>query len=198
MDDDPDLLLIDDGLYQPPSPLIPTILLPPRRVIPDEEEEEDDSSSEVDPSRILLPPSPIPPEEDSENDSHPQRPLPTTEQSKGTFATPEEKQCRICFGGEEDEDDCGRLISPCVCTGSMRVSILLGSPPRCRDDADLASGTLRFSVACSWWALERAREEEEIDFRPMTSSLASSLSFFLPPLLSLSEMSISLENFFGE
>ncbi|CED84951.1 Protein involved in mRNA turnover and stability [Phaffia rhodozyma] len=31
-----------------------------------------------------------------------------------------EKQCRICFGGIEDEEELGRLISPCVCNGSMR------------------------------------------------------------------------------
>lgn len=35
----------------------------------------------------------------------------------------EEKQCRICLGGVEDEEDMGRLISPCLCTGSMRVSV---------------------------------------------------------------------------
>ena len=35
---------------------------------------------------------------------------------------PDEKQCRICFGGVDDEDSLGRLISPCLCSGSMRVS----------------------------------------------------------------------------
>ncbi|KAG9122456.1 hypothetical protein FRC07_001159, partial [Ceratobasidium sp. 392] len=34
--------------------------------------------------------------------------------------TPEEKQCRICFGGAEDEPELGRLISPCLCRGSIR------------------------------------------------------------------------------
>ena len=28
--------------------------------------------------------------------------------------------CRICFGGKEDENELGRLISPCLCKGSMR------------------------------------------------------------------------------
>ena len=28
--------------------------------------------------------------------------------------------CRICFGGVEDENELGRLISPCMCKGSMR------------------------------------------------------------------------------
>ncbi|KAG8679245.1 hypothetical protein FRC09_019107, partial [Ceratobasidium sp. 395] len=34
--------------------------------------------------------------------------------------TPEEKQCRICFGGAEEEPELGRLISPCLCRGSIR------------------------------------------------------------------------------
>lgn len=42
---------------------------------------------------------------------------PSEEQGEG-----EESQCRICFGGVEEEDTLGRLISPCLCTGSMRVS----------------------------------------------------------------------------
>lgn len=33
----------------------------------------------------------------------------------------EEKQCRICYDGPNDES--GRLISPCRCTGSIRVRI---------------------------------------------------------------------------
>jgi len=36
----------------------------------------------------------------------------------------DERQCRICFGGVDDEDTLGRLISPCLCAGSMRVSPL--------------------------------------------------------------------------
>jgi hypothetical protein len=32
----------------------------------------------------------------------------------------DEPQCRICFGNALDEPDCGRLISPCLCSGSMR------------------------------------------------------------------------------
>lgn len=35
-------------------------------------------------------------------------------------AEDDEPQCRICFGGPSDEPDCGRLISPCLCSGSMR------------------------------------------------------------------------------
>jgi hypothetical protein len=35
------------------------------------------------------------------------------------------KTCRICFAGEEEEEDLGRLISPCLCSGSMRVSCAL-------------------------------------------------------------------------
>lgn len=58
----------------------------------------------------------------------------------------EERQCRICFGGEfdndsrrdrgeeeddgeeEEEEDLGRLISPCLCSGSMRVSFCPAEP----------------------------------------------------------------------
>ncbi|CAK9782082.1 hypothetical protein CC85DRAFT_314202 [Cutaneotrichosporon oleaginosum] len=32
----------------------------------------------------------------------------------------DEQQCRICFGGREEEMELGRLISPCLCAGSMR------------------------------------------------------------------------------
>jgi hypothetical protein len=35
---------------------------------------------------------------------------------------PDERQCRICFSGQEEEATMGRLISPCLCSGSMRVS----------------------------------------------------------------------------
>ncbi|OCF56128.1 hypothetical protein L486_06069 [Kwoniella mangroviensis CBS 10435] len=31
-----------------------------------------------------------------------------------------DKTCRICFSGPEEEDMLGRMISPCLCTGSMR------------------------------------------------------------------------------
>lgn len=34
----------------------------------------------------------------------------------------DERQCRICFSGREEEETLGRLISPCLCTGSVRVS----------------------------------------------------------------------------
>jgi hypothetical protein len=38
-------------------------------------------------------------------------------------AEPEdERQCRICFSGREEEAALGKLISPCLCTGSVRVS----------------------------------------------------------------------------
>lgn len=35
---------------------------------------------------------------------------------------PDQRQCRICFSGREEEAVLGRLISPCLCSGSMRVS----------------------------------------------------------------------------
>lgn len=34
----------------------------------------------------------------------------------------DERQCRICFSGREEEEALGTLISPCLCTGSVRVS----------------------------------------------------------------------------
>ncbi|KAF9360943.1 hypothetical protein BGX26_006937 [Mortierella sp. AD094] len=32
----------------------------------------------------------------------------------------DERQCRICLGGTDEEDTLGRLISPCLCKGSMK------------------------------------------------------------------------------
>ncbi|ODO04822.1 hypothetical protein I350_05432 [Cryptococcus amylolentus CBS 6273] len=32
----------------------------------------------------------------------------------------DERQCRICFSGPEEEESMGKLISPCLCSGSMR------------------------------------------------------------------------------
>jgi E3 ubiquitin-protein ligase DOA10 len=34
--------------------------------------------------------------------------------------TPDERQCRICLDGEDQE--LGRLIRPCLCKGSVSVS----------------------------------------------------------------------------
>ncbi|KAF9316120.1 hypothetical protein BG003_002317 [Podila horticola] len=34
--------------------------------------------------------------------------------------TLDERQCRICLGGVDEEDTLGRLISPCLCKGSMK------------------------------------------------------------------------------
>jgi hypothetical protein len=42
-----------------------------------------------------------------------------------------ERQCRICLGGEDDEPELGRLISPCMCDGSMRVSVVFVSSQGC-------------------------------------------------------------------
>ena len=48
----------------------------------------------------------------------------------------DDRVCRICFGGVEEEDVMGRLISPCLCAGSMRVSSSL-----CTDEFGLTSST---------------------------------------------------------
>ncbi|GAA5838356.1 hypothetical protein JCM9279_003219 [Rhodotorula babjevae] len=48
------------------------------------------------------------------------------QQDGGDAAAPEEqvpvddRLCRICFGGAEDEEELGRLFSPCVCRGTSR------------------------------------------------------------------------------
>jgi hypothetical protein len=47
------------------------------------------------------------------------------EQVEDEEEPPDERQCRICFSGQEEEASLGRLISPCLCSGSMRVSSLL-------------------------------------------------------------------------
>lgn len=45
------------------------------------------------------------------------------EEEEEEIPAPDERQCRICFGGREEEETMGRLISPCLCTGSMRVRV---------------------------------------------------------------------------
>lgn len=47
---------------------------------------------------------------------------PASGESPGTRTPAEEKQCRICLAGPEEENELGRLISPCHCRGSIRVS----------------------------------------------------------------------------
>ncbi|ODN97267.1 hypothetical protein L198_03830 [Cryptococcus wingfieldii CBS 7118] len=36
----------------------------------------------------------------------------------------DERQCRICFSGPEEEESMGKLISPCLCSGSMRKAYM--------------------------------------------------------------------------
>lgn len=57
---------------------------------------------------------------------------------------PDERQCRICFSGQEEEDTLGRLISPCLCAGSMRVSF--GLEMLLDDQWVIADG-----IVCSWY-----------------------------------------------
>ncbi|CAE7228540.1 unnamed protein product [Rhizoctonia solani] len=56
-----------------------------------------------------------PPLETSESATPEHEPEPGTETKP-----PEEKQCRICLAGAEEEAELGRLISPCLCRGSIR------------------------------------------------------------------------------
>jgi hypothetical protein len=51
----------------------------------------------------------------------------------------DERQCRICFSGREEEAALGRLISPCLCTGSVRVSVIYSN----------IAGSANVAV-CSW------------------------------------------------
>lgn len=37
----------------------------------------------------------------------------------------DDRICRICFGGAEDEEELGRMFSPCVCRGTVRRLSLL-------------------------------------------------------------------------
>ncbi|KAJ9095712.1 hypothetical protein QFC21_005584 [Naganishia friedmannii] len=71
-----------------------------------------DSEDEVD---GLLSPQPV--QHDRPRSRSPS-PRPASESANGQVE--EERQCRICFGGTDEEADCGRLISPCLCSGSMR------------------------------------------------------------------------------
>ena len=41
---------------------------------------------------------------------------------EGPVPVEADRICRICFAGADEEDTLGKLISPCLCTGSMRVS----------------------------------------------------------------------------
>ncbi|CAE6487867.1 unnamed protein product [Rhizoctonia solani] len=73
--------------------------------------------SDNDPSRIPESSrrSVSPPLATSESATPEQEPEPDTEDK-----LPEEKQCRICLAGAEEETELGRLISPCLCRGSIR------------------------------------------------------------------------------
>ncbi|KAG8698305.1 hypothetical protein FRC08_006006 [Ceratobasidium sp. 394] len=77
-------------------------------------------------------PTPVPQSADNSHSEHcetsvgsdsesprPSSPSPGRRESPSA-KTPEEKQCRICFGGAEEESELGRLISPCLCRGSIR------------------------------------------------------------------------------
>lgn len=123
MEEDLDLERIDDNLYHPPTPAIPVLALPSHSETDQHETAGDHeldlgSAGRLDPAQIRLPPSPIPPDEDEDPSGDSARSSTHILSSAGS-----DRQCRICFGGEEDEDELGRLFSPCVCSGSMRVSL---------------------------------------------------------------------------
>jgi hypothetical protein len=107
--DDPDSVdieTIDATLYSlPPSPT--SIHHPTPLPHPQTTEAEGETG---DPRLIHLPPSPVPP------------PSPEpTEGVGGGGDVDEGRLCRICFAGEEEEAELGKLFAPCRCSGSMRV-----------------------------------------------------------------------------
>lgn len=57
---------------------------------------------------------------DQADEAHVEDYLNTNPDAQAGSASTSEKQCRICFSGPEEEDALGRLISPCMCAGSMR------------------------------------------------------------------------------
>ncbi|KAF9934470.1 hypothetical protein FBU30_001963 [Linnemannia zychae] len=52
--------------------------------------------------------------------SHFSRPTPQEAAVPSNEPPVDERQCRICLGGADEEDTLGRLISPCLCKGSMK------------------------------------------------------------------------------
>jgi hypothetical protein len=89
-----------------PSKLRTESSLPP---LPDDDDEDLDIKPDVKPG--------IENEEDIKS-----TPLREIDPDSDEGAPEDERQCRICFSGREEEETLGRLISPCLCTGSVRVS----------------------------------------------------------------------------
>ncbi|CAG8585663.1 5411_t:CDS:2 [Dentiscutata erythropus] len=58
--------------------------------------------------------------EGSEHDCGYSQLAPNVEKIFPDAAPMEDKMCRICFAGPEEEESLGRLISPCLCKGTMR------------------------------------------------------------------------------
>ncbi|KAJ3096107.1 hypothetical protein HDU97_006211 [Phlyctochytrium planicorne] len=66
-------------------------------------------------------PAPTPPTSPQKDTNAPTGPSTSTAPPPLPDGAPQdEKMCRICFGGVEDEETLGRLISPCRCKGSMK------------------------------------------------------------------------------
>ncbi|GAA5909207.1 hypothetical protein JCM8208_003411 [Rhodotorula glutinis] len=55
-----------------------------------------------------------------EGDEEPQEEEERGEGTAETQAPVDDRICRICFGGAEDEEELGRLFAPCVCRGTSR------------------------------------------------------------------------------
>lgn len=61
-------------------------------------------------------------DEGDRDDTPPLREIDSDDMEELDAPPEDERQCRICFAGKEEEGTMGRLISPCLCTGSVRVS----------------------------------------------------------------------------
>jgi len=132
-----------------------------------------------------------------EGGGEPPPPPPTAAAPAASLDPPEDALCRICFGGE-GENGLGRLIAPCLCSGSMKYVHV-----PCLNDWRTASANAsslyeceqcryKYNIARTEYA---AWLEDERRPRPLHRSFPSSHrcpSPSLPPLSSPSLFSLSL------
>lgn len=92
----------------------------------------------------------------------------TMPEAKEVRETEQEKQCRICFDGEDES--LGKLIRPCLCRGSISVSHFL----------EFTFGTLTSSDEYSVRPCSLLEEVEEHFFRQQLFLSLSAMSLPLP------------------
>lgn len=68
-------------------------------------------------------PTTPPPISPSSNTATTHQPPRSDSNEQGADSPPEgeDRQCRICFAGADEEPELGRLFKPCKCKGSMKV-----------------------------------------------------------------------------